>query len=260
MKLSVVMLSYNDASSLSITIPPLLEIVDQIIVVEMGSTDGTPELLRSLLREQDMVVSYPRESLFKFGFAHPRNYGAGYARNDWVFAIDSDELVVKDEILAFMASPPETPAAYRVRRRNYYADANFGLHDVGALMADGGFGEEGHCRIYQVSPLVRWAGLIHEEIMFHEDTAASHSVESGITLHHLSAFKPGDINEKQKLYYYLTLKGLVYKHFRFGTNAFWFDQFPQDHLGQMILAANVFCREHGIEPLSRSAIDRALAR
>ena len=88
---------------------------DEIIVVDSFSTDRTVEICREIT---DKV--YQHEWL---GYVGQRNLVRGYAKNDWILYLDSDEEVspgLRDEILAEFANGPGTYVGYEFPRIVYF--------------------------------------------------------------------------------------------------------------------------------------------
>lgn len=87
---------------------------DEIIVVDSGSTDRTPEVCKA----------HPKVKFFDRpwkGFGPQKNEALALATCEWVFSIDADERVSKElssEILKTVSNPSFD--AYRVRRKNIY--------------------------------------------------------------------------------------------------------------------------------------------
>jgi glycosyl transferase family 2 len=78
-----------------------LDFCDQVVVVDGGSRDRTPELARAAGAE---LIENPWP-----GFAVQRNVALDHARGDWVLEIDADERVspaLATEIRAMLAEPP----------------------------------------------------------------------------------------------------------------------------------------------------------
>jgi len=104
----------------------------EVIVVDGGSTDGTPDLARSV---GATVLEVPRRTI-----AAQRNAGIVAAKTDWIFALDADERVpndLRDELEAVLAAPKH--AAYRIHFRNIY---------LGRELRHGLWGRDWHVRLF----------------------------------------------------------------------------------------------------------------
>ncbi len=84
MTLSLCMIVKDEAATLAACLEPLRGVVDEILVVDTGSTDGTPALAAEL---------GARVLTFEWGqdFAAARNYGLAQVTGDWVVVVDADE-------------------------------------------------------------------------------------------------------------------------------------------------------------------------
>lgn len=106
----------NEEKRLPKTIAALKPWVDEIIVVDSGSTDRTMELARSL----GAKVSYNEWR----GYGSQKSFAERLCRNMWVLNVDADEVVtpqLADEIQALFPNgrAPE-PSAYRLRILTVY--------------------------------------------------------------------------------------------------------------------------------------------
>lgn len=84
MRLSCCILVKNEIDNLSDCLASVQRVVDEIVVLDTGSTDGTPELARSLGAK---VYSFE----WCDDFAIARNESLTYATGDWVLVLDADE-------------------------------------------------------------------------------------------------------------------------------------------------------------------------
>lgn len=103
MSLSAIIHTKNAAATLEAALESVV-FADEIIVVDMESTDQTPELARS---HGAKVVIFPDR-----GFADPaRNFGLSQAKYDWVLVLDADEeisLSLRQEIQRIVAGQGDT--------------------------------------------------------------------------------------------------------------------------------------------------------
>jgi glycosyltransferase involved in cell wall biosynthesis len=87
-KISVVIIAKDEAVRIARTIASAVDFVDEVLVVDGGSRDGTIEI--SIANRARVVENaWP-------GFAGQRNFGAAAAKNDWVFMLDADEVFDAD--------------------------------------------------------------------------------------------------------------------------------------------------------------------
>jgi glycosyltransferase involved in cell wall biosynthesis len=86
-KLSVIIITKNEAANMRACVESVAW-ADEIIVVDSGSSDGTPDICRALgtkVYEHD----WP-------GFGPQKNRALDYATGDWVLSLDADERVPPD--------------------------------------------------------------------------------------------------------------------------------------------------------------------
>jgi glycosyltransferase involved in cell wall biosynthesis len=110
-RISVVIIAKDEADRLSSCIESCRAFADEILLVDGGSEDGTPDLARGL-----GCVVYENEWP---GFGPQRNFGADRAANDWIFWIDADEAVgsaLAQSLSKWKSGASEEPSALSVRR------------------------------------------------------------------------------------------------------------------------------------------------
>ncbi len=113
-KISVVVHTYNN----ELFIRECLESVkdfDEIVICDMYSTDKTLEIAKEYNAK---IVMHEN-----IGWADPaRNFAISQASNEWVFVVDSDEVItpeLKNYLYEFINNP-EYYTAVRIPRMNYY--------------------------------------------------------------------------------------------------------------------------------------------
>jgi glycosyltransferase involved in cell wall biosynthesis len=112
-KLSVTVITKNEAADIEAALQSVAW-ADERIVVDSGSTDGTPAIAR---RHASRVIEreWP-------GYGAQKNHAASIASHDWILSLDADERVTPElarEIQILMASEP-AHAGYRMPRVTWH--------------------------------------------------------------------------------------------------------------------------------------------
>lgn len=111
--ISVVILTKNSAKYIERCLG-VLQAFPEVVVVDNGSTDQTMELAAGFAN----VKIYQREFC---GFGPLKNIGASLASHDWVFFVDSDEVVSPELVQKILGQHLSEQEVYRFYRKNYYA-------------------------------------------------------------------------------------------------------------------------------------------
>jgi glycosyltransferase involved in cell wall biosynthesis len=112
-KLTVTVITLNEAAHIQAALASV-QWADEIIVLDSGSTDGTPDLARPLATRVE-VRDWP-------GYGAQKNAAADLASNDWILSIDADERVtppLAQEIRDLVAAGPPVPGS-RLPRVTWY--------------------------------------------------------------------------------------------------------------------------------------------
>lgn len=86
-RLSLCMIVKNEATTLPACLDSVRAVVDELVVVDTGSTDGTQQVAR----EYGAIVP---EFAWTGDFAVARNYALQHVTGDWVLVLDADEQLV----------------------------------------------------------------------------------------------------------------------------------------------------------------------
>lgn len=131
---------------------------DDIIVIDNGSIDATPELARELGAR---VIEHQTDS-----FANLRSRALKYVKTDWLFYVDADERVTPSLSSEVLVQIETTPAhALKTLRHNYM---------YGQKMEHGGWQHDWVTRIFRRSRLKGWFGQIHESPDFDGEAISLH--------------------------------------------------------------------------------------
>ena len=112
-KLSVTVITKNEAAHIDACLASVAW-ADERLVVDSGSTDGTPDLARGA-GARVIVRDWP-------GYAAQKNFAASQVAHDWILSVDADERVtpaLADEIQMLLRTPPAR-AGYRVPRVTWH--------------------------------------------------------------------------------------------------------------------------------------------
>jgi len=141
MLLSAPLIVRNEERFLPGCLQSLRDAVDEIIVVDTGSTDGTVEIAREFGAR---VHAFP----WVDDFAAARNHALDLARGEWILYIDADERV--------------RPAGLSRLRARLEDPSHVGYQVL--LHPRPGFTPYWELRLFRNDPLIRFEGVIHENI------------------------------------------------------------------------------------------------
>lgn len=149
-RISACVITLNEERNLPRLLESLRGIVDEVVVVDSGSTDRSEAIARQY------------SALFHFrgwtNYSEQRNFAASLARHDWVLALDADEELssaLKTALLEWKKRVPQF-AVYEVARRTWY---------LGAWIKHSGWYPDFKKRLYR-NGAVQFAGSLHETLQY----------------------------------------------------------------------------------------------
>jgi tetratricopeptide (TPR) repeat protein len=140
--LSAALITRDEAGFLPECLASLSGVVDEIVVVDTGSTDDTVDIARSF---GAVIAEHP----WTDDFSAARNASLDLATGEWILYIDADERLVdvgRDEIEALLAS--SDCVAYRVLLQPYSWTTAYREY-----------------RLWRNDPRIRFEGVIHEKVV-----------------------------------------------------------------------------------------------
>jgi tetratricopeptide (TPR) repeat protein len=138
--LSAAMIVRNEASHLPACLESISGFVDEIVIVDTGSTDDTVSIARSFGAR---VHVHP----WTGNFAEPRNTSLELAQGKWILYIDADERLVPHALERARARIADaSEVALRVRLKPFVGATPFWEY-----------------RLWRSDPRIRFAGVIHEK-------------------------------------------------------------------------------------------------
>jgi glycosyltransferase involved in cell wall biosynthesis len=197
---SLSMIAKNEEQRLPQCLSVLSPLVDEIIVVDTGSTDRT-----------EIVATIFGAKVFHFkwngDFSAARNISLSKARGNWILVMDADEVISPDDQDEFrtLIEKADVSSVYQLTTRNYFYRADWD----GWIANDGTYREQAgsgwipstKTRLFPRNESIFFEGAVHELVDFVCIRQGLELVASSIPVHHY-----GTLNEKK-----FTSKGETYK-------------------------------------------------
>jgi GT2 family glycosyltransferase/tetratricopeptide (TPR) repeat protein len=148
-KVSLCLIVKNEEHNLVDCLGPVRDAVDEVVVVDTGSTDRTREVAAALGAR---VI----ESPWQDSFSAARNASLDHAQGEWVFWMDADDRLDAANLAKLTALFAELPAAGNVA---------FVMKCVCAAPAGEPETTVDHVRLFRRAPRHRWDYRVHEQIL-----------------------------------------------------------------------------------------------
>lgn len=147
-KLSVTIITLNEEKNIEKCLTSLKDLVNEIIVLDSGSTDKTVNLAKKngakvFFRDFD-------------NFANQKNAAADYASGEWLLSLDADEIISEElanEIKE--AITKDKFDGYLIPRRNFI---------LGGEIKHSRWSPDKHIWLWKKNH-GRWVGVVHEEVI-----------------------------------------------------------------------------------------------
>lgn len=113
--ITAIIITYNEARNIGRCIMSLRGVADEVIVLDGHSTDGTPDICKSMgarVVDQDWL-----------GYAATKNHGNAMATHPYILSLDADEAISEDLRASILAVKPQLQGAYSLHRLAFYCDA-----------------------------------------------------------------------------------------------------------------------------------------
>lgn len=145
MELSVVIISYNEASNIGRCLRSVGDIADEILVVDSNSTDNTCAIAQQFGAR---IIQKKFE-----GYSKQKNFANEQAKFDWILSLDADEELTPELIKAIkiVKSKPFHDAYFLKRCTNF----------CGKFIKHGSWYPDKQCRLWNKTK-GEWKGKIHE--------------------------------------------------------------------------------------------------
>ncbi len=191
------MIVRDEENNLLEWLPRLRPYLDELVIVDTGSKDGTVPLLVSL-------NARVFEQAWANDFALHRNYGLEQVESDWILILDADERLneISWMMLRKLISNPEV-LAYSFNVKNYHSQNDLSSFDVMQSY-----------RLFRNGHQIKYSGMVHNQLA---DTISEAAKTSGLkieqaplTIEHFGyALSPEGMRAKQQRIYAMLKKQLT---------------------------------------------------
>ncbi len=150
MKISVVIIAFNEEDRLEDALLSCHEIADEIIVVDSYSTDRTVEIAKN---NGAIIIQNEFEN-----YGDQKNFAMNQAANNWILNLDADERVsevLRTEILKIKDLERTDFSGYKIKRKTSY---------LGRWIKHSGWYPDKKLRLFRKDKS-NWEGRIHERLV-----------------------------------------------------------------------------------------------
>ncbi len=145
--ITAVIFAKNEGKKIVDSIKNAAILTDQIILVDMGSTDDTATIAR---KNKVTVYSFPNSKYVELA----RYFGIKKSSTDWVFIVDADERITDELSKEIKSSIHHSPATYyKVPRKNIFGRKKWLSH--------GGWWPDFQTRLINKRCFIDWPKRIH---------------------------------------------------------------------------------------------------
>ncbi|MCQ2011625.1 glycosyltransferase [Sporolactobacillus sp. STSJ-5] len=165
--ISLCMIVKNEESVLQRCLESVKDGVDEIVVVDTGSTDNTKDIA---YKYTDKVFNYK----WNDSFSEARNFAQSKATGEWILALDADEFVDHLNMLEFRKELKENENKFNMYVVKIY---NFAGKDAQTIF------NNYHVRVYRNDSVIQYYRAIHEQLKRTDGKELSSSVSKLVVYH-----------------------------------------------------------------------------
>ena len=215
---SLCMIVKDEEANLPRCLASVKPIVDEIIVIDTGSTDRTMDIA-------EFFGAKVYEFEWNGNFAEARNFSLSKAKGNWILIMDADEKISPQDYKRFrklVAKKPSGLAAYSIITRNYCNMAN----TIGWIPNSGQYASEEaglgwlsseKVRLFSNNSQVKFEGAVHEMVDSVLKRLSIEIKKCSIPVHHYGRLNADNLARKHQAYYEIGLKKLQKNGGEIGT-------------------------------------------
>ncbi len=205
--LSLCMIVRNEEHTITNCLNSVKDLVDEIIIVDTGSTDKTQEIAQKFTKKIYTTV-------WQNNFSTARNFSLQHATGDWIFILDADEIIDESDHKKILEAINNWKVlGYQMISRNYTSTtAITGWQPVLAQdplrKSPNGWYPSIKVRLFQRKPGITFFGEIHEMVENAIEAQGGTIKMLSVPVHHYGTLE-GNAQEKMQRYIELTKKKLA---------------------------------------------------
>lgn len=202
--LSLCIILKNEEKYLVKCFKSIRDVVDEIIVVDTGSTDKTKDIAR-------VFGAKVYDFTWTGDFSAARNHSLQQAQGEWILILDADEVISKrdfDELKAILRKRALMPEAYSIVTRNYlntYSTAIDWTKNTGQYSEEAGTGwiASAKVRLFPRGKNIFFTGPVHELLEISLSNNNIPILPCSIVIHHYGKLDMARESQKSGDYYQL---------------------------------------------------------
>lgn len=196
--LSLCMIVKNEEKNLLHCLMSVLPVVDEIVVIDTGSTDKTKTLAY-------ICGAKVYDCEWREDFAEARNFSLSKATGSWILILDADEVISKRDHALIRKLLRDRTKAYQVLTRNYTFDTSI----LGFVQNDDSYDEERglgwiatvKIRLFPNRGDLRFVGKVHELVDYTVHRTDLKVEVAPFVVHHYGKLDQEKDRSKGELYY-----------------------------------------------------------
>lgn len=152
--IGVLMIVKNESAHLAACLDSVKDWVDEIVIVDSGSTDDTAEIAARYTDKFYTNADWP-------GFGKQRQLAQSYITSDWILALDADERVTEElkQQIVMAVAKNETKTGYKINRLS---------SAFGKCIKHSGWSPDWILRLYRNQEAQYNDALVHEKVVYED--------------------------------------------------------------------------------------------
>ena len=222
LSISLCMITKNEEAFLEQCLNSVKGIIDEIIIVDTGSTDKTKEIAKKFceMRVSSRTRSQLTAKIFDFkwvdDFSAARNESIKHATKDWILVLDADEVLDEESLNTIKElTNDKDDDAFLVLQKNYTNETSIAgfvneEHKNKGRIYAGWYGSF-IVRLFRNKKEYKFEGTVHELVEPSIESKKGTIAATNIVLHHYGNSEPDIAKKKREFYLELCKKKVKQK-------------------------------------------------